>query len=137
MSRRVAVICVVTLALAASARAQNGSSGTSTGQSSTTTQPPSSSMAEATRPGNANAPAVAKEFVEWGAGPRASQFLVLGAKALALLRGSLAAETADVREVAASVLQHRVIVNYRATGAGKKSQHIVAELLKTVQEKSY
>ncbi len=50
MSRRVAVICVMTLALAASARAQNGSSGTSTGQSSTTTQPPSSTMAEETRP---------------------------------------------------------------------------------------
>ena len=94
-------------------------------------------LAEATRPANANAPAVAKEFVEWGAGPRASQFLVLGAKALALLKGKVAAETADVREVAASVLQHRVIVNYRATGAGRKSQHIVAELLAAVQEKSY
>ena len=75
--------------------------------------------------------------MEWGAGPRASQFLVLGAKALALLKGKVAAETADIREVAASVLQHRVIVNYRATGAGRKSQDVVAELLRSVQEKSY
>ena len=89
-------------------------------------------LAAPTRPGHA----VAKEFVEWGAGPRASQFLVLGAKALALLKGKVAAETADVREVAPSVLQHRVIVNYRATGAGRKSQDVVAELLRTVQEKS-
>ncbi len=94
-------------------------------------------LASATRPANENAPAVTKEFVEWGAGPRASQFLVLGAKALALLKGKVAAETGDVREVAASVLQHRVIVNYRATGAGRKAQHVVAELLKAVQEKSY
>jgi MoxR-like ATPase len=94
-------------------------------------------LAAATRPANEKAPAVTKEFVEWGAGPRASQFLVLGAKALALLNGKVVAETAEIREVAASVLQHRVIVNYRATGAGRKSQHVVAELLKTVQEKSY
>jgi MoxR-like ATPase len=94
-------------------------------------------LAAATRPANPEAPEVTRNFVEWGAGPRASQYLILGAKALALLQGKVAAETADVRAVALPVLQHRVITNYRATGAGKKSRDIVAELLAHVQEKSY
>jgi MoxR-like ATPase len=94
-------------------------------------------LASATRPGNAQAPLITRDFVEWGAGPRASQYLILGAKALALLDGKIAAETSDVREVAPPVLQHRVITNYRATGAGKKSLDIITELLAQVQEKNY
>jgi MoxR-like ATPase len=94
-------------------------------------------LAAATRPANAQAPQPTRDFVEWGAGPRASQYLILGAKALALLNGKLAPETEDVRSVALPVLQHRVITNYRATGAGKKSRDIVADLLKQVQEKAY
>ncbi len=94
-------------------------------------------LAGATRPAAANSPTLTREFVEWGAGPRASQFLVLGAKALALLKGRIAAETEDVREVAMSVLQHRVITNYRATGAGRKPRDVVRELLTTVKEKTY
>jgi MoxR-like ATPase len=94
------------------------------------------SLAAATRPGP-GVPLAAKEFVEWGAGPRASQYLVLGAKALALLNGRISPETADVREVALPVLQHRVIANYRATGAGKKSRDIVLAILHQVKEKTY
>ncbi|MGN6553502.1 MAG: AAA family ATPase [Verrucomicrobiota bacterium] len=94
-------------------------------------------LATATRPGNAASPQVARDFVEWGAGPRASQYLVLGAKALALLKGKISPETADVREVAMPVLQHRVITNYRATGAGKKSRDIVQSILSEVREQSY
>jgi MoxR-like ATPase len=94
-------------------------------------------LATATRPGTTAAPQVTRDFVEWGAGPRASQYLVLGAKAVALLDGRVAAETADVRAVAQSVLSHRVLTNYRATGAGKKAKDIVAELVRVVQEKSY
>ena len=94
-------------------------------------------LASATRPANPAAPQVTKDFVEWGAGPRASQYLILGAKALALLKGKLAPETEDVREVALPVLQHRVITNYRATGAGKKARDIVSDLLQVVGEKSY
>ena len=94
-------------------------------------------LASSTRPATPNAPQMTRDFVEWGAGPRASQYLVLGAKAIALLNGKVAAETEDVREVALPVLQHRVITNYRATGAGKKSRDVVAELVKLVQEKSY
>jgi MoxR-like ATPase len=94
-------------------------------------------LASATRPAHGSVPTVTKEFVEWGAGPRASQYLVLGAKAIALLAGRIAPETADVREVAMSVLQHRVITNYRATGAGKKPRDVVTDLLAAVQEKAY
>ena len=75
--------------------------------------------------------------MEWGAGPRASQYLILGAKALALLKGRVSPETQDVREVAIPVLQHRVITNYRATGAGKQSRDVVDTVVKLVKEKQY
>ena len=94
-------------------------------------------LAMATRPKNPDAPQATKDFVEWGAGPRASQYLILGAKALALLKGRITPETEDVREVAMPVLQHRVITNYRATGAGKKSGDVVDAILRTVKEKNY
>lgn len=95
------------------------------------------SLAAATRPGNAGAPPGTRDFVEWGAGPRASQYLIMGAKALALLKGNISPETSDVREVAMHVLQHRVITNYRATGAGKKSRDVVQSILTEVRENSY
>ncbi len=95
------------------------------------------SLATATRPGLNGAPQVSRDFVEWGAGPRASQYLILGAKALALLKGRISPETSDVREVALPVLQHRVIANYRATGAGKKSRDIVQGVLAEVKEQTY
>jgi MoxR-like ATPase len=94
-------------------------------------------LVAATRPNRLGALQVAKDFVEWGAGPRASQYLILGAKALALLKGKLTPETEDVREVAMPVLQHRVITNYRATGAGKKARDILEAILKGVKEKEY
>jgi MoxR-like ATPase len=95
------------------------------------------SLAAATRPANPEAPPAARDYVEWGAGPRASQYLILGAKALALLQGRISPETSDVREVAPHVLQHRVITNYRATGAGKKSRDIVQSILTHVKEQAY
>jgi MoxR-like ATPase len=95
------------------------------------------SLAAATRPGDNGAPQVARDFVEWGAGPRASQYLILGAKALSLLGGRISPETADVRDVALPVLQHRVITNYRATGAGKKSRDVVQSILAEVKEQTY
>jgi MoxR-like ATPase len=95
------------------------------------------SLSAATRPTNAGSPQPARDFVEWGAGPRASQYLILGAKALALLQGKISPEIGHVREVAMHVLQHRVITNYRATGAGKKSRDIVQSILTEVKEKAY
>jgi MoxR-like ATPase len=74
-------------------------------------------MARATRSASSLS-AAANDYLVWGAGPRASQYLVLGAKALALMDGRAAPEAADVREVALPVLQHRVVTSYRATGAG-------------------
>jgi MoxR-like ATPase len=94
-------------------------------------------LASASRPANPAAPQITRDFVEWGAGPRASQYLILGAKALALLKGKLAPETDDVREVALPVLQHRVLTNYRATGAGKKARDIVESLVQSVEENAY
>jgi MoxR-like ATPase len=94
-------------------------------------------LASATRPGTDGAPAITRELVEWGAGPRASQYLILGAKALALLKGKLTPETSDVREVAQAVLEHRVITNYRATGSGKKARDVVESLLGSVKEQNY
>ncbi len=94
-------------------------------------------LVTATRPNRVGALQPARDYVEWGAGPRASQCLVLGAKALALLKGKLTPEVEDVREVAFPVLQHRVITNYRATGAGKKSRDILETLIKQVKEKEY
>jgi len=91
----------------------------------------------ASRPDHTEAPQGTRAYVEWGAGPRASQNLILGAKAMALLSGRAAPETEDVRQVAKAVLQHRVITNYRATGDGKRSQDVIDEILNAVKEKSY
>jgi MoxR-like ATPase len=91
----------------------------------------------ATRPGRQDMHPATRDYIEWGAGPRASQCLVLGAKAVALLRGRTAPETSDVREVALPVMQHRIITNYRATGANLKSTDVLRLLLQTVKERTY
>jgi MoxR-like ATPase len=90
-------------------------------------------LVRATRPREAAAPQFVKDFVEWGAGPRASQFLVLGAKARAVLDGRLVASVEDVRALARPVLVHRVITNFRADSEGVKSEDIVARVLEQVK----
>ncbi len=87
------------------------------------------SLARLTRPGNAEAPAFIKEYVDWGAGPRASQYLVLGAKARAAIAGRPMADLDDVRAVAPSVLRHRVVTNFAAEAAERSGADIVRELL--------
>jgi MoxR-like ATPase len=86
-------------------------------------------LARMTRPADSEAPAFIKEFVEWGAGPRASQYLVLGAKARAALEGRPMADLDDVRAVAPAVLRHRVLTNFSAEAAGRNSEDVVQELL--------
>jgi len=86
-------------------------------------------LARMTRPGEADAPPLIREFVEWGAGPRASQFLVLGAKARAAMDGRPQADLDDVRAVAPSVLRHRVMANFAAEAADRTSEDIVLELV--------
>ena len=86
-------------------------------------------LARMTRPGDADAPAMVREFVEWGAGPRASQYLVLGAKARAAMEGRPMADLEDVRAVASGVLRHRVMTNFAAEAAGRTSEDVVRELV--------
>jgi len=89
-------------------------------------------LARATRPKDASAPAVVKEFVAWGAGPRASQYLVMAAKARALLNGRLNASREDVAALAGPVLTHRVLTNFHAEAERVDSGEIVRRLLAAV-----
>ena len=86
-----------------------------------------------TRPGDAEAPEFVKEFISWGAGPRASQFLVLGAKARAALEGRPMPDFDDLRSVAPWVLTHRLVPNFAAEAAGRTSADLVAELVRTAK----
>jgi MoxR-like ATPase len=94
-------------------------------------------LAGASRPKGPSACEYIKHNVEWGAGPRASQCLVLGAKSLALLEGRPTPTCEQVRRVAMSVLRHRIIPSYNATGEGIGSEQIVGYLLKHVKEADY
>ena len=87
------------------------------------------SLARMTRPSDPSATAAVREFVQWGAGPRASQYLVLGAKARAAMAGRAMADLEDVDAVALAVLRHRLVVNFNAEAAGKRAEEIVDELL--------
>ena len=86
-------------------------------------------LARMTRPHEAEAPPMIREYVEWGAGPRASQYLVLGAKARAAMDGRPQADLDDVRSVASAVLRHRVMTNFAAEAADRSSEDVVAELV--------
>jgi MoxR-like ATPase len=86
-------------------------------------------LARLTRPANAEAPTFIKEYVDWGAGPRASQYLVLGAKARAAIAGRPMADLDDVKAVAPSVLRHRIVTNFAAEAADRTSADLVTELL--------
>ena len=72
-------------------------------------------------------------MVAWGAGPRASQYLVLGSKARAALNGRPAPSLDDVRVVAPDVLRHRIVPGFEAEAAGRTSDDLVAELISTVR----
>ncbi len=91
-------------------------------------------IARETRPDYSHIKEV-KDYVLYGAGPRASQFLVLGAKALALLYGKPVATTKEVNEIMYDVLRHRLILNYRAEAEGIKKEDIIAKVLEYVQRK--
>ncbi len=85
-------------------------------------------LARSTRPTD-DSPEFVRDWVSWGAGPRASQYLVLGAKTRAILRGKFAPETEDVRAVAGPVLRHRIVTNFNAEADGVSSQQIVDRLV--------
>jgi MoxR-like ATPase len=88
-------------------------------------------LARATRPGN-GAPDLVKRYVRWGAGPRAGQALILGAKAHAVLRGQPAVSPDDIRRVAFPVLRHRILPNFAAEAEGITSESIIEEVLQKI-----
>jgi len=89
-------------------------------------------LARSTRPTSPSAPAFIRDAVSWGAGPRASQFLILAAKARAILAGRFAVAIDDVAALARPTLQHRLILNYRAEAEGIRAGDIVDRLLSVV-----
>ena len=90
-------------------------------------------LARATRPANAASGSLVGKYVRWGAGPRAGQALVLGAKAHALMAGRHAVSPADVRRVAHPVLRHRILTNFAAEAEGVTAESIIDDLLRSVE----
>ena len=88
-----------------------------------------------TRVGETGIPAFIEEQLSWGAGPRAVQFLLLGAKARALLNGRTYVSTDDIQALAAPVLRHRLVVNFSAESDGITSDKVVEQLIKTTPSK--
>ena len=91
-------------------------------------------LARATRPKGGEATELVEQFVRWGAGPRAGQALILGAKAAALLSGRQVVSPDDIRRVARPVLRHRVLPNFAAEAEGIDSERIVEDLIARVPE---
>lgn len=90
-----------------------------------------SQLIRATRPQTTTLPFV-KEWVEWGAGPRAGQALILTAKARALFQGRFSVTPADIHEMAYPVLRHRVLMNFRAASENKTSDYLTEQLIATL-----
>ncbi|MCY4399879.1 MAG: MoxR family ATPase [Gemmatimonadetes bacterium] len=86
-------------------------------------------LARSTRPGGDEQAKVAKRYISWGAGPRASQYLVLGAKARAAFRGVPMPTMDDVLDIAPSILAHRIVVNFDGEAEGLSTRDVVRELL--------
>jgi MoxR-like ATPase len=86
-------------------------------------------LARATRPSEPEAPELTRRYISWGAGPRASQYLVLGAKARAALSGRGMPDLEDVRAVAPAVLRHRLVANFQAEADGRATADLVDELI--------
>jgi MoxR-like ATPase len=94
-------------------------------------------LVRATRPKEPQGPAFVKNWIAWGAGPRAAQYLILGAKARALLHGRLAVSARDVRALVRPVLRHRVFTNFNADAEGVDVDHVLEKLLAAVPQPSH
>jgi MoxR-like ATPase len=88
------------------------------------------SLTTKTRPSTADAHPVANQYLTWGAGPRASQYLIIGAKCNAVLNGKYAPDIEDVRAIAVPILRHRIVRNYKAEADGQNVEMIINEFLK-------
>ena len=91
-------------------------------------------LVRATRPKDASAPEFVRELVDWGAGPRAGQFLIHGGKALAAMEGRFSVAIDDVKKIAVPVLRHRISTNFQAQAEGMTSESVVLRLLKEIPE---
>jgi MoxR-like ATPase len=91
-------------------------------------------LARATRPGSPEAPDFVNKYLTWGAGTRACQSLILGAKAHALLDGRVHVSTEDIRYVSRPVMRHRLVTSFTAESDGVTADHIVEKLFETVRE---
>ncbi len=91
------------------------------------------SLVRATRPQGEEAPPFVKEWVEWGSGPRASQNLILAAKARAIIQGRYVASVEDVKAVVTSIFRHRIITNFKAQAEGINSLNIIDKLLEEIK----
>jgi len=94
-------------------------------------------LARATRPDDRDAPQSVKQYVGWGAGPRAGQALLHGAKAVAAMKGEPTPSCEHVAQIAPSVLRHRVLTNYAAAGDGVSQGDVVQAILDTVKPATY
>jgi MoxR-like ATPase len=90
-------------------------------------------LAQNSRPQSSAASQYVKDYVEWGAGPRASQYLILGAKSRTILQGRYAVSIEDIQALAPSVLRHRIVPNFKAQGEGISSLDIITRLLNDVK----
>jgi MoxR-like ATPase len=91
-------------------------------------------LVRATRPGDPSAPDFVRTMVDWGAGPRAGIYLILGGKAFAAMDGRFSVSTEDIRRVATPVLRHRIGCNFAASSEGVDSVEIVRRLIETIPE---
>jgi len=91
-------------------------------------------LVRATRPNDALAPPFVKELIDWGAGPRAGQALILGGKAMAAMDGRFGVSLDDVRKVAVPVLRHRVSTNFQAQAEGQTADDLIRKLVQEVPE---
>ena len=89
-------------------------------------------LVRATRVHEGDVPEFVKEYVSWGAGPRACQFLILGAKVRAVLYGRYHVAIEDIQAIAAPVLRHRIVTNFSSDAEGFTSDKIVAKLIETI-----
>lgn len=87
------------------------------------------SLVQKTRIGSATAHPLANKYLSWGAGPRASQYLIIGGKCNAALKGKYSPDIEDIKEVAVSVLRHRIVQNYTAQAEGYTTEKIIQELI--------
>ena len=92
------------------------------------------SLVRATRPKESTSPEVVRELVDWGAGPRAGQFLISGGKAMAAMDGRFSVATEDIKKVALPVLRHRISTNFQAQAEGMTSESVIEKLLEIIPE---